>query len=418
MAATPGTTDAPGGRQSRSVVAVEQALLANPLVAPWLEGAAPGTLWLAFSGGLDSTVLAHALRRVPGARAVHVDHGLVAASAQWSRHCAEMAAEFGLPIRREAVEVARRGNLEAAARAARYARWRALLGPRDVLALAHHAHDQAETRLWQLLTGREPVGMPTERALGAGRLARPFLVVRRNVLADYAARCRLRWIEDPSNEDLGRDRNYIRHALLPRIERRFPEGFEKLIAPRATALGIRRPLAVKDATAAKARAWLLESGLSPAPRAVAEIARQNAAPSDRQPQVGVVPGVRARRYDGAWRLVSECARAAAVVSVTAGCEQRLGDGRLTWRGGRGGLAVGRILTVRQRQGGERLRPAGRQVRKTVKALFQEHRVPPWQRGVWPLLFDDDRLVAVAGLAVAAEAVVADGVFPIWSPDAD
>ncbi len=393
---------------------VNAALESSAPLRPFFDNTAESTLWIAFSGGVDSTVLLHALKHVRRALAVHVDHGLVAEARDWVRHCSAVAAEVGVPIVRRSVHVDAEGSREGAARAARYRVWRALLKPADVLVLGHHADDQAETRVWQLLTGREPGGMPAERPLGAGRLVRPLLGIRRREILDYAERHGLHWIEDPSNADLAIDRNRIRSEVMPRLEARHPGAVERLATPRRAPADRLAPLPSVDVDERNVEAWLLAGGLPVSAAATAEIRRQNTAARDRNPRVHLVPGVDAWRYAGAWHCVRECDAPPLKESLTAGQSLELSTGALTWRRGRG-LRTDLALSLRFRTGGERLRPDGRNVTKTVKALFQEAHVAPWQRPGWPLLYADDRLVAVPGLAVAAGAAVDDGLVPRWSP---
>ena len=393
---------------------LEDVVAANPALATWLRGKARGTLWIAFSGGLDSTVLAHLLRAVGEARAIHVDHGIAARSADWARHCEAAAVAFGLRFTQRRAQVPRHGNLEAAARRARYDCWRALLAEGDVLALAHHGDDQAETRAWQWLTGRFPGGMPAERPLGAGRLLRPLLGVPRRAIADYAGAHGLVWREDESNADLRFDRNFIRHRLLQPMAERFPEAMRRLRAPRP-APAATGPLATAAVAEDAVAAWLLQAGLPLARRAVAEIVRQTNAAPDRHPRVAIAPGVEARRFNGAWHLVAPAAGRPAAHPVAAGVDRQLSSGTLTWRETALGLPPGKALTLRCREGGERLRPAGRGVAKSVKALLREERVAPWLRTDWPLLIADGRLQAVPSFAVDERAVVPGGLFPEWRP---
>ena len=225
---------------------VERALAQSRILDAFLAGTRPaGRLWVAFSGGVDSTVLLHALRAVPGSVAIHINHGLDAAAREWVRHCATVAREFGVRLESQSVCVDAHGNREQAARSARYAALRELLAAGDLLVLGHHADDQAETRVWQLLTGREPGGMPTERRLGVGWLVRPLMGVKRGQILDYARRHSLRWIEDPANADPGFDRNRIRHGILDRLEERHPGALERLSAPRRSAVENLRPLPVE-----------------------------------------------------------------------------------------------------------------------------------------------------------------------------
>ena len=373
-------------------------------------------LWIAFSGGIDSTVLLHALRTVPGAVAIHINHGLDPAASEWARHCAAMAREFGVVFDSRSVIVDSYDNREQAARTARYAAFCEVLGPGDLLALGHHAGDQAETRVWQLLTGREPGGMPTERRLGAGRLVRPLMGVKREQILDYAHRHNLRWIEDPANADLGFDRNAIRHRVLRRLEERHPGALDRLSAPRRAAVECLRPLSVDEAIGRRIEAWLVAAGLPTPAKALAEIARQSGAAEDRNPRVRVAPGTWACRHGDAWHIVAQRDESAPNPdTVVAGDDIAMADGMLRWQPAEPGLRVGRSLSVRRRRGGERIRPLGRECTKTVKALFQEAHVPPWQRPAWPLLYDRANLLAVPSLALAATAVVPNGCEPFWSP---
>src|SRR6185312_13119359 len=161
-----------------------------------IEGAiadlAPGAILVAHSGGLDSTVLLHALAqsdvaRARGLRAVHVDHRLQSDSAMWARRCEAFATELGVPLEVRVVEVAHASGygLEANARRARYGAIEAILGDGEILALAHHRDDQAETVLLKLLRGSGPEGLGAMRALrrfGRGRAWRPLLTLPRATL--------------------------------------------------------------------------------------------------------------------------------------------------------------------------------------------------------------------------------------------
>lgn len=185
---------------------------------------------MALSGGLDSTVLLTALTRLeprPVVRALHVDHGLHADSAEWDRRCAELAAALDVPYRsvRVAVDLERGIGLEAAAREARYAALAALLEPGEILLTAHHADDQLETVVHRLARGtgvRGLRGILAQAPLGAGFVARPLLGMPRARLRALAEQWGLEWLEDPSNSDLDYDRNYLRSTVLPALRARWP----------------------------------------------------------------------------------------------------------------------------------------------------------------------------------------------------
>ena len=393
--------------------AVCAAIAASEQLAPYRTGNADGRLWVAFSGGMDSTVLLHALRAWPRLAAVHVNHGVAEESLAWARHCREVARELGVAFRAIEASAKATGNLEARLRQARYEALASLLAPGDAVAVAHHADDQAETRLWQFLTGRHPGGMPATRALAAGRLLRPLLQVRQASIASHASRHGLRWVRDPANADLALDRNFIRHRLMPLVKERFPAAFKELAAPRAAAA----PAGTLAATAQEqeVRAWLARAGMPLAEGTVAEMHRQGSAAPDRNPVVRVAPGVCARRHQGTWRLVRDVvASPPAETQATPPAALKLPAGELSWQRASHGIAAGKTLNVRARSGGEKLRTAAGT--RTVKALFQQSRVPPWLRSTWPLLFDGDCLVAVPSLRLAASESAQSGWTPIWTPD--
>ena len=98
--------------------------------------------------------------------------------------------------------------------------------------LGHHEDDQAETILLQLLRGAGPTGlaaMPSEKSCGKGQLLRPLLSCSRSLLKQFAMDQQLNWIEDESNADPRFDRNYLRHHVIPLLEKRWPS-YAKTIA--------------------------------------------------------------------------------------------------------------------------------------------------------------------------------------------
>jgi len=191
-----------------------------------------------FSGGLDSTALLHALAasveaRERGLRAVHVHHGLHADADAWAAHCEHVCVELHVPLQVLRVQVARsRGRgPEGAARAARLRAFRGALNADEVLALAHHRDDQAETVLLRLMRGAGGDGLASMRRrsrLGTLHLWRPLLDLPRSELRAYAISHALGWIEDPSNADALYDRNFLRHRVLPVLAERWPHAARNL----------------------------------------------------------------------------------------------------------------------------------------------------------------------------------------------
>src|SRR5262245_61670817 len=186
----------------------------------------PLAITVALSGGRDSIVLLDALAtaaplRAIALEAVHVHHGLSPRAEAWAEFCAEACAARGVPLSVHRVLVDRTAGIgiEAAARAARYAVFGAVRA--DFVALAHHANDQAETLMLQLLRGAGPHGlaaMPLLRPLHAGvALLRPLVALPAAVLEAYAKARGLAWVDDESNADAALRRNYVRHEIAPRL---------------------------------------------------------------------------------------------------------------------------------------------------------------------------------------------------------
>ena len=189
------------------------------------------SLCVALSGGVDSTALLAALAvKRPASlqlRALHVDHGLRAASKQWAAHCRKLARDLHVPFKVLTTKVERpRGtSLEAAARDARYRLLATELHPGEILLTAHHSDDQLETVLLQLLRGSGLPGiaaMPALAPFARGQLARPLLSRSRAELEQWVRERKLTWIEDDSNVDESLDRNYLRLRVLPLIRDRWP----------------------------------------------------------------------------------------------------------------------------------------------------------------------------------------------------
>ncbi|MEL0296460.1 MAG: tRNA lysidine(34) synthetase TilS [Gammaproteobacteria bacterium] len=201
-----------------SALADSESVLFGQGVHRWVVG---------FSGGVDSTALLHWLshlsNRLP-ILALHVNHQLDPDAHYWAEAAANFSASLGIDYQVVSVDVASGGSVEAAARAARYAAFEAVLGPGDVLILGHHADDQVETVVMNMLRGSERPGlqgMPSNRIVGQATLVRPLLKVERARLIAYAESHGLEWIEDPSNARVQHDRNFLRQDVLPTLDQRF-----------------------------------------------------------------------------------------------------------------------------------------------------------------------------------------------------
>jgi len=413
---------------------------------------------VALSGGLDSIVLLDLLARMASRRrftlrALHVNHQLSPHAARWATFCRVQCRARKIPLTVVRVQVPRRDSLEAQARTLRLAAFAAQKA--DWIATAHHADDQAETVLYRLLRGagtRGLAGIPVTRPLAGAagpKLLRPLLGVPRAVLADYARRSRLAWVEDESNTDTRHDRNFLRQRVLPLIEEHFPQARRTLAraaALAASSVALEASLARADAGAAAdrlsvaalqalvpARAenvlrWFIaEHGVPPPPAVRLQEALRQLTTARADAQVNVAWGDAAlRRHRGTVHLVA-VRPAARDLNLRWAGERRLAvsalGGTLTMTPALGqGLSAarlrGRRVEVRVRQGGERLRPEPGRAARSLKNLLQEAGVAAWIRDAWPLLYVNGELAAAPGVSIDAAWQAGPGepgMLPGWQP---
>ena len=403
--------------------------------------AAPGYA-VAYSGGVDSHVLLHAVVASAGAlsaaiSAVHINHQLQPQSDDWARHCRAVCA--GLKVPCEVLRVdARPGRGESPEAAARRARYQALADwlPGDaVLLTAQHREDQAETLLLQLFRGAGPRGlaaMPLVTAFGAGRLARPLLAQSQADILAYARQQQLRWVEDPSNDDLRYDRNLLRRQLLPAIRQRWP-GVDNVLARAAGLQAEQAELAAalgqidvaqcrvgdrRDQLACQPllnmsrarqrnllRRWIEGNDLPVPSLAVLDQIVESvvSARCDASPCLQWC-GAEVRRYRDRLYIMPPSPPADSGARFTWNINEARAAAcrRHARRGGghRRRPAVRRALARDPLSPGRRaLQPAGRQGHHALKKLLQEWQVPDWERSRVPLLFSKGVLVAVADLCV-------------------
>ena len=414
---------------------------------------------VALSGGLDSATLLDVLARRCSAqsrplRAVHVHHGLSAHADAWAVACAAMCASAGvaLTVRRVVVATREGGGVEAAARDARRAAFADVLEPGDVLALAHHRDDQAETFLLRALRGSGTDGLGAMHAwqpFARGHLWRPWLELSRDAIERHAALHGLHWIEDDSNADARFDRNYLRRHVMPLLRERWPHAGAALAMSAAhcrdaTALlrdedaraldGVRTPdpqvlsiSALRAVTplrlARVLRAWTTSLGLPPLPRVGVEriaadllSARTDASASFDWHGASV----------RAWRDLMHAGRtraplAAAFVATWGGDDVfDLPDGgRLQLEGA---VRLDAPVQVRARTGGERITLPGRSHSHALKHVVQDRAIAPWTRAHLPLLFAADGELLAAGDLIQSDRFDAwmrtTGARLIWTPPRD
>lgn len=427
-------------------------------------------LKVAYSGGLDSHVLLHALAAVRAQMpirlgAVHIDHGLHPQSAAWTDHCARVCRELAVPMqsKRVAVTTTAEDGLEAAARRARYAAFATMLAPGEYLVTAQHRDDQAETVLLQLLRGAGVAGlaaMPDRTKFGGGELLRPLLDYSRRSLEEYARRNGLAWIDDPSNQDLRLRRNYLRAEILPRLAQSWPET-PRMLARTAEHMAEADVLLSEIAEADRVRCerpgvsahrnalsvtelrkltpprqrnlvrhWLHQQHYAmPRIQQLEEILRCIAGDSRSGHSCVCWEGVEVWRYRDALVAVPARALPDPQLDVAWNTDEPIlvpGVGKLGIEPVSVlGLAYRRLpqtgLRIRLRRGGETVNLPGRDHHHAVKKLLQAAGIPPWERARLPMFYADTELVAVADRWVSAEYAAQPGepgFAIVWQPFAD
>lgn len=402
----------------------------------------PTAVCVAFSGGLDSSVLLHWLAHLPPAqcpqlRAIHVHHGLQADADAWSEHCLRVCDALGVPLDVQRVQVQRNSGegLEAAARAARHAVFARQLRPGEWLATAHHRDDQAETFLLRALRASGPDGLAAMRPLrdyAQGWLWRPLLALPRQQLLAYAQAHGLDWIEDPSNIDISHDRNFLRHQVMPLLRQRWPQAEAAFARAAALNAGAVALLTEEDALALAGVRTADPDALSVAALSVLPAARRarilrqwigslQLPPLPAEGIVRIEADLLATRADAQARFAwngTVLQRWRDLLHAGPWREPLPSRWRTPWQGQTPLLLPdsGRVMllstnpdawpvtdfVVHARQGGERIRLPGRDHSQAVKTLLQAHAVPPWQRAHLPLLSTPEgELLAIGDMLFSA-----------------
>lgn len=429
--------------------------------------------WVALSGGLDSTVLLHALAQcdLPAPlEALHLNHGLSPRADDWQAQCEVFCARLGVPLTSRSLRVTASGKgLEDAARQARYRAFDACLQEGELILLAHHADDQVETLLLRLLRGSGPhglAGMARQRALGLGQLYRPFLPLTRDQLKAYAQARNLDWVDDESNADTRFDRNYLRHRVVAPLRERWPAmasawaqsaalcGESDALLQELAQGDLRRVTCFQDSLGPSLgpvldleglaafsparrhnllRYWLQSQQLPPPGRELLnQLDRQFIGGREDARARLAWAGLELRRFrQGLYLLRSQWLShppdlewTPQALSLAPGQYELPGGGALTLTWDSEARAPQRLrpdvplLTLDWRRGGERCRPAGRAHSQKLKKLLQDYALEPWWRDSVPLLYVGEELVAVGDLWVCAGFEAArdqPGYHLSWSP---
>lgn len=438
------------------------------LIRPQLELLPPtGTLWVGFSGGLDSAVLLHLLTQQPELKprlkAIHVHHGLSSNADAWLQHCQQQCDAWQVPFQAEKVQLTdRKDGVEQAARTARYSAYKKHCQAGDSLLLAQHADDQLETFFMRLLRGAGLSGltaMATQRSLSKTEinltnnstdtisLLRPLLGISRAQLEQYAQTEQLTWVEDESNQDSKFERNWWRNELLPIIWQKFPQrknsvlrSIQQLQQDQRVLTELLQPKIDQVCTAWNwphclpvalslselndqpehywpylVRAWLQKNNLmQPSQQWLVQLLKDVVNAQDDATPVLVIGDWQVMRHKHTLFIVHSQINDDSKVTartINLGSEQDY-----SWAGGviqsknsMYGLTAGEYtLTSAQAVRSQKLTMKGRPA-KTVKALLQEASVPAILRKNWPVLLHQQELVAIIDVAQAEHTLVAQGL---------
>ena len=410
---------------------------------------------VALSGGLDSVVLLDTVCKAQVKNqdsqifAFHIHHGLQKQADDWLIFCEKLAKKYQIHFDFRLLHLIgkEQGNIEARARAGRYEALTDLCteyGIEDLL-LAHHQNDQAETVLLQILRGAGVAGasgMPDSRIIHTKEseitLWRPLLNQSRKALEAYAKEHKLKWIEDPSNQNAKYRRNAIRKTIIPALEKIQPEAIANL-ARSATLLGEAQTLLdrlarqdgktifLKDGVQLKQLQELAMKDLPAANNVLRYWLKTNELMMPSQERLAawwsdlntVKAGAQLewahdeksiRLWRGILQIENLNAGSWVFKAIPSSSKNPGLPSQLVKEAQKNGL-----ITQKDRSGSEKIQIKANTPRKSLKNLFQEGDIPPWQRNA-PLLYINGDLIAVAGVGVSYPHLIATGarVLPVWT----
>ena len=404
------------------------------------------SMTVALSGGVDSVVLLHLLYQLKKTqnftlKASHVHHGLSKNADKWVKFCEKLCTKLSVPLDVHHIKLPQKKSLgiEGEARQLRYEKL--LQTKTDLVVLAHHEDDQAETFLLQLIRGAGVKGLSSMAHFDATRrLWRPLLNTSRIDIERYAKKHKLNWIEDESNQNIDFDRNFLRSKVLPILKNRFNH-IIKVISRSSSHLAEaqhllddlakidlkkhlksynykhKHKLKVKaldklSNTRAKnvLRYWLeINDQMMPSKDLLDELLRQVlTAKKDAELKIELSKEFEIRRYQDEIYIVSKNQQTQKNYEIIWADESEIilpNGQKLKFKKVKGRginlkfLDHQKKLKIRNRQGGEFFKPDSKRPTKKIKQLLQESDLPPWERENLPLIFVGDDLAFVPNFGI-------------------
>ncbi|CAM8434365.1 MesJ tRNA(Ile)-lysidine synthase MesJ [Candidatus Methylopumilus universalis] len=401
------------------------------------------TMTLALSGGVDSVVLLHLLHQLQNRqnftlKASHVHHGLSKNADKWVKFCEKLCTKLSVPLDVHYIKLPQKKSLgiEGEARQLRYEKL--LQSKTDLVVLAHHEDDQAETFLLQLIRGAGVKGLSSMAHFDdSRRLWRPLLNASRTDIETYAKKHKLKWIEDESNQNINFDRNFIRSNVLPILKNRFNH-IIKVISRSSSHLAeaqnllddlakidlksylksnnYKNKLQVKtldELSNSRAknllRYWLeINNQMMPSRDLLDELLRQVlTAKKDATIKIQLSKEFEIRRYQDEIYIVTKNHKNLKNYEIIWAGESeillpngsQLNFKKVKGRGISFKLLNDQKLKIRNRQGGEFFKPDFKRPTKKIKQLLQESDLPPWEREFFPIIFVGDELACVPNFGI-------------------
>lgn len=422
---------------------------------------------IAYSGGVDSQVLLHALFNLSKQKKLtnlitvcHVNHGLSPNALEWELFAQAQCDARNISLNITKVEIQKKSqqSLEALARDARYNAIKHIVTDNTLVVTGHHNDDQAETFLLALKRGSGLKGLSAMKAfmpLGKGLLVRPLLNISRTQIENYAQENKLEWIEDESNQDNQFDRNFLRHEVMPILANRWPsllttinrsvehcqEGAE-LLAELAkqdllecgelnNKLNIEKLLFLSKARFNNVVRYFLSQNncLMPAKAQLEQLHSQLNASEDKTPEIKVGE-LWFRRYKGFLHLTPEFNNVSLfsshidnISNQLVNLPDNLGSIKLQYlsRDNRNlksssntnvinviAPKAGQEVNIRFNHNNPFCLPDYRQKSRALKKVLQELDIPPWKRKRIPFIYYDNDLVSALSYFICKPYIVSEG----------